>query len=230
MLLCKTHANSDITVELINYDEEELRNAVPIQTVSARIASITALTSDIVSLKLQTGGRFTHRAGQYAEIRRPGSDVRRSFSMATTPGSPEVEFIIKKYPGGHFSGLLDSELKPGDPLTLTGPYGSCTLRASGEDDGRRVVCIAGGAGMAPILSLLRRLAETGSRRPVVFYYGARTPEDLFYLPEILALGERIRDFRFVPALSHVTEAPGGRSGSPGISVSSPMWWTGTNPI
>ncbi len=56
--------------------------------------------------------------------------------------------------------------------------------------------------MAPILSLLRHLAETESRRPVTFYYGARGETDLFYLPEILALAERLVDFTFVPCLSH----------------------------
>ena len=47
-----------------------------------------------------------------------------------------------------------------------------------------VVCVAGGAGMAPILSILRHLRETGSTRPVRFYYGARTAADLFYLDAI----------------------------------------------
>ncbi|MCE0535706.1 2Fe-2S iron-sulfur cluster binding domain-containing protein [Kineosporia rhizophila] len=209
VLLCKTHAYSDLTVELINFDEEELHDAVPIQTVRTTIAALVPLTGDIVSLrlKLAEGERFVHKAGQYSEIRLPDSDVKRSFSMATTPSSTEesgeIEFIIKKYPGGHFSGLLDSTLAPGDEVVLTGPYGSCTLRASSD---RRIVCIAGGAGMAPILSLLRRLAESGTERPVVFYYGARTAEDLFYLPEIVSLGLKIKDFRFVPALSHGPEA------------------------
>jgi propane monooxygenase reductase subunit len=218
VLLCKTHVYSDVEIELINYDEDELRNAVPIQTVRTSIASITPITGDIVSLKLKLteGKRFVHKAGQYAEIRLPSSDVKRSFSMATTPTSTdengEIEFIIKKYPGGHFSGLLDSTLKAGDEIDLTGPYGSCTLRASSD---RRIVCIAGGAGMAPILSLLRRLAESGTERPVVFYYGARTAEDLFYLSEIIALGLKISDFRFVPALSHVQSAEWGTLGVTG---------------
>ena len=218
VLLCKTHVYSDVEIELINYDEDELRNAVPIQTVRGTIAAITALTGDIVSLRLKLGPgeRFVHKAGQYAEIRLPDSDLKRSFSMASTPASTdengEVEFIIKKYPGGHFSGLLDTSLNPGDEVVLTGPYGSCTLRASSD---RRIVCIAGGAGMAPILSLLRRLAESGSDRPVVFYYGARTAEDLFYLPEIIALGLKIKDFRFVPALSHTDHAEWGTLGVTG---------------
>src|SRR5699024_4251914 len=110
----------------------------------------------------------------------PGGEETRSFSMATTPsGSPsELEFLIKKYPGGHFSGLLDDELKVGDLLEAKGPFGAFTMRQSSE---RKVVCIGGGAGMAPILSLLRHMVEEKVSRPIRFYYGARNPEDLFYL-------------------------------------------------
>ena len=102
--------------------------------------------------------------------------------MATTQSTPgHVEFLIKKYPGGKFSGLLDGGIAVGDELALTGPYGSFTLK-----DGHvlPVVCVAGGAGMAPILSMLRHMSETASTRPVRFYYGARTAADLFYLDEI----------------------------------------------
>jgi propane monooxygenase reductase component len=205
ILLCKSHAYSDLTVELINYDEEMLRSAVPIQHLTTRISALTPLTSDIVSLrlKLPEPAGFEYKAGQYADISIPGTEHHRSFSMATTPAGAgkagEIEFIIKKYPGGHFSGLLDDTLNVGDDLQITGPYGSFTLR---EKSDRRIVCIGGGAGMAPILSLLRHLAELGSERPVVYYYGARTAEDLFYLPEIIALGQALPDFSFVPALSH----------------------------
>jgi propane monooxygenase reductase subunit len=205
ILLCKSHAYSDLTVELINYDEEVLRSAVPIQHLTTQIAAVTPLTSDIVSLRLRLlePAAFEFKAGQYADISIPGTEHHRSFSMATTPSGAgeagEIEFIIKKYPGGHFSGLLDDELKAGDKLEITGPYGSFTLR---EKSDRRIVCIGGGAGMAPILSLLRHLAELGSDRPVVFYYGARTAEDLFYLPELAELAASLPDLRFVPALSH----------------------------
>ncbi len=55
--------------------------------------------------------------------------------------------------------------------------------------------------MAPILSLLRHMNETENTRPVRFYYGARTAADLFYLDEILQLGEGLTDFEFVACLS-----------------------------
>ena len=58
--------------------------------------------------------------------------------------------------------------------------------------------VAGGSGMAPILSLLRALAGDGSERPVRFFYGARTEEDLFYADLIGQLGAALADFEFVP--------------------------------
>lgn len=105
-------------------------------------------------------------------------------------------------PGGKFSALLDGQLRAGDELALTGPYGSFTLK---EGHVLPVVCIGGGAGMAPILSLLRHMNETGSTRPARFYYGARTPADLFYLDEILELGKGLRDFQFIACLSESTD-------------------------
>ncbi|MEV6340505.1 FAD-binding oxidoreductase [Nocardia vinacea] len=114
-----------------------------------------------------------------------------------------MQFIIKRYPGGRFSGLLERELAVGDELTLRGPYGSFTIKKDSERD---IVCIGGGAGMAPILSLLRHLVELGSTRQVRYYYGARTAGDLFYLPEIQELGNQLTEFAFVPALSEQTTA------------------------
>ena len=81
--------------------------------------------------------------------------------------------MIKIYPDGKFSSLLaDGGLKPGDEVEVTGPYGVFTLREKSE---RPLLFIGGGAGMAPILALLRAMAEKGSERPAVYYYGARGP-------------------------------------------------------
>jgi propane monooxygenase reductase subunit len=201
ILLCKAHAYSDVQIELINFDAEELRNAVPLQHLVTTIASIEAVTHDIVSLKLNLiePASFTFKPGQYADIQLPDEEGHRSFSMATTPtsGSP-VEFLIKKYAGGKFSELLGGGLTVGDELKVDGPYGSFTLR---EWSDKPIVCVGGGAGMAPILALLRHMAEEQISRPVTFYYGARNLTDLFYLDEIKRIGEQLTDFRFVPCLS-----------------------------
>ncbi len=205
VLLCRSHAFSDCTIELLNFDADELLNGVPIQHVRTRVAALEAMTRDIVSLHLEAvePSAFEFRPGQYADIRIPHSTEHRSFSMASTQAQPgRIEFLIKKYPGGKFSGLLDDGIRVGDELTLSGPYGTSTLK-----DGHvlPVVCVAGGAGMAPILSILRHMSETASQRPVHFYYGARTPADLFYLTEITEIGKGLADFAFTACLSESTQ-------------------------
>ena len=207
VLLCRSHAFSDCTIELLNFDEDELLGGVPIQDVRTRVTAIVPQTKDIVSLRLRAHDPevFDFKPGQYADLHIPGTTEHRSFSMATTQSTPgELEFLIKKYPGGKFAALLDDGIAVGDEIAITGPYGSFTLK---EGHVLPVVCIGGGAGMAPILSLLRHMSESGSTRPVHFYYGARTGADLFYLDEIHALGATLRDFVFTACLSESMDDP-----------------------
>jgi propane monooxygenase reductase subunit len=207
ILLCRAHPYSDLEIELINYDEEILQSGTPIRTVTTRVEAVDELTSDIrrLHLTVQDDEPFIFKPGQYVDIHVPGHEgEHRSFSMANTnPG--ELEFMIKLYPGGRFSGLLaDGAIKPGDELTVTGPYGVFTLRSSSP---RRLLFIGGGAGMAPILSLLRSLSETGSDREATYYYGARTEADLFHLQELSGL-----PCGFVPACSEESNGWAGESG------------------
>jgi propane monooxygenase reductase component len=200
-LLCKAHAVTDLEVELINYDEEILRSGVALRTVPTRVVAIEPLTRDIRRLVLEvTDGDMPFHPGQYVDIRIPGTDEHRSFSMANVPSADgRLEFMIKLYRGGRFSGLLaDGGLSVGDELEVQGPYGVFTLR----DSDRPLVFIGGGAGMAPILSLLRAMAQQGVARQAVYYYGAREEEDLFHLAELTDLAAALPGFRFVPALSH----------------------------
>ena len=208
VLLCRAHAYSDCTIELLNFDEDELLGGIPIQEVRTRVTAIEPQTRDIVALRLVAvePEAYDFKPGQYADLGIPGTDEHRSFSMATTQSTPgELEFLIKKYPGGKFSALLESGLSVGDEIGLTGPYGSFTLK---EGHVLPIVCIGGGAGLAPILSVLRHMNETGNTRPVHFYYGARTAEDIFYVDEITALGEKLSDFQFVVCLSESMPAAG----------------------
>jgi propane monooxygenase reductase component len=196
-LLCRAHAISDLEVELINYDEEVLRSGVALKTQPMRVQTIEALTHDIQRLVL-SGPELNFKPGQYVDIKIPGSEEVRSFSMANLPGG-ELEFMIKVYPEGKFSSLLSGGgLKEGDEVEVTGPYGVFTLREKSE---RPLLFIGGGAGMAPILALLRSMAERGQTRPAVYYYGARGPRDLFHQEELAELEQRLPSFRFVPALS-----------------------------
>jgi len=215
-LLCRAHALTDVEIELVNYDEEVIRSGVPIVEAAATVEAVEALTHDIRRLVLRLDEPLAFNAGQYMDIAIPGTDGQhRSFSMANTPGQPDrLEFMIKLYEGGHFSGLLaDSAngngIKVGDELRCKGPYGVFTLRDSSP---RRLVFIAGGAGMAPIMSLLRSMEEKGTQRPATFYYGARTARDLFVLDELERLAAVLPDLTFVPALSDEADGWDGESG------------------
>jgi len=205
VLLCRSHAYSDLEVELINYDEDILRLGIPIVTLQTTVEEIEPLTHDIKRLVLkfaEPGQKMLFTAGQYADIRIPGSDEHRAYSMANTPSTNgHLEFIIKVFPGGRFSGLLEGGISVGQELVVKGPYGVFMLREKSNSD---IICIGGGSGMAPLWSLLNSMAERGIERKATYYYGARTRKDLFYLDRLQQLEERLPGFRFVPALSMAT--------------------------
>lgn len=198
-LLCRTLAHSDLTVELLSYDEDLLTHSIPVRAYPARVTAIDRLTADIRALGLELEQPFKFFAGQYVDITLPGRGLARSFSMANPPGGNRLDFIIKVYPDGAFSSVLDSELKIGDVLEIKGPYGICFRH---ENRPGRMILVGGGSGMAPLWSIMNDLAQSGERRELTFFYGARTRQDLFYLDRIDAISKVLRDFRFVPALSH----------------------------
>jgi propane monooxygenase reductase component len=201
-LLCRAHVYEDVTIELLNYDEEMLRSGHPIQEAVAEVVSNDYVTHDMrhLVLKLVEPQEIAFWPGQYVDIAIPDSDETRSFSMANVSSkeSGQLEFVIRVYPDGRFSHFLDTKLAVGDRLDVVGPFGVFTLRDGRDSD---IVFVGGGAGMAPILSVLRSLAERRSSRKTTFYYGARTQRDLCFEKELYALTESLPNFRYIPALS-----------------------------
>jgi propane monooxygenase reductase subunit len=207
-LLCRAHAYEDLTIELLHYDEEMIRSGLPIQQGVAEVVANDLVTHDIrhLVLRLIEPAEIKFFPGQYMDIAIPGSDAVRSFSMANTTSREggRLEFVIKIYPDGHFSKFLDERVAVGDRLDLNGPYGVFTLR----DSDAGLVFIGGGAGMAPILSLLRSMAERGLERKATFFYGARGRRDLCFEDELRALEDKLPDFRYLPALSEPADDDG----------------------
>jgi propane monooxygenase reductase subunit len=199
VLLCKTVAYSDLVIELLNFDESLLSRSIPVRSFNTQVTQVQSLTHDIRRLEILSDESLKFWAGQYVDITVPGSGVTRSFSMANPPSQAKMlEFIIKIYPGGAFSTLLKETLKKNDPLEIKGPYGTCLRQ---ENRIGTMLLIGGGSGMAPLLSILTDLVESGEQRPVRFFYGARTRSDLFMQDRIAELGSHLDDFSFIPALS-----------------------------
>jgi propane monooxygenase reductase subunit len=208
-LLCRAHAYEDVTIELLNYDADMIRSGLPIQQAIAEVVSKDPVTHDLrhLVLRLISPGEVKFFPGQYMDITVPGTGQVRSFSMANTSSRGGLlEFVIKVYPDGLFSEFLDQRLAVGDRLELTGPFGVFTLRESDSE----LVFVGGGAGMAPILSLLRSMAERGIHRKATFFYGARTQRDLCFEEELRAIADKLPNFTYIPALSHEISRSGAK--------------------
>ncbi|BCH22717.1 CDP-6-deoxy-delta-3,4-glucoseen reductase [Mesorhizobium sp. L-8-10] len=204
ILLCRALAYSDMEVELLNYDEEVLSKSIAVKSYQGRISHIERLTHDIRGIEIEPNSPMKFWAGQYVDITvttEKGETITRSFSMANTPDQTEkLAFIIKKYPEGKFSGELDSGgIRVGAEVNVVGPYGTC-FRREGRDG--PLVLVGAGSGMSPIWSILNDHLKSGEKRPVYFFYGARTREDLFHLDRIADLVERHPEVNFIPVLSH----------------------------
>jgi propane monooxygenase reductase component len=204
-LLCRAHAYEDLTIELLNYDEEIIRGGLPLRRGTVEVVANEPVTHDMRHLvvKLVEPEEIKFFPGQYMDFVVPGTNESRSFSMANTPNRDgHFEFVIKIYPGGLFSEHLAEKVQVGDRLQVEAPFGTFTLRENRTSD---LVFVGGGAGMAPMLGLLRSMAERGVERKVTFYYGARGKRDLCFAEEIEALGAQLSDFTYVPALSEPAE-------------------------
>ncbi|MEH7113348.1 2Fe-2S iron-sulfur cluster binding domain-containing protein [Neobacillus niacini] len=201
VLLCKTLCYSDISVELLQFDEDALKLSIPIKTFQTSIESIESVTHDIrkLTLKLEEPSKIIFHAGQFVDIYPPGGTFYRSYSMGNTPSeSNKLEFMIKIFEGGKFSTLLEEEFKTGDQLEVRGPFGNCIRREDSEGD---IILIGGGSGMAPLWSILNDMVQKDVKRNVTFFYGARSKRDLFYLDKFAEIEKQLDGFRFIPALS-----------------------------
>jgi toluene monooxygenase electron transfer component len=100
-------------------------------------------------------------------------------------GTKRLEFVVKKKPGGGFSDWLFSDQAAGARLELVGPLGKASF-----DPGlaRNILCIAGGSGIAGMMSILARAAAANyfERHQVWVFFGVRTLRDAFFLDELAA--------------------------------------------
>ncbi|MGH8006381.1 MAG: 2Fe-2S iron-sulfur cluster-binding protein [Candidatus Binatia bacterium] len=142
-LLCSSYPVEDITIELSDYDEDELLAASLIQEYQAEVEQVTALTHDIrgIHLRLIEPGVLTFKAGQYVDVLVPGTTEWRSYSMANPPSRcQEIEIMVKLMPGGLFSSYIEEHLQVGDRRQVCDQGGyrrlSAVLPATGYETTR----------------------------------------------------------------------------------------------
>ncbi len=171
---CRAKGPLDIKVRL----SSECVPPVRPQRRRARLAAIAEVTHDIREFRFKTDQPAEFVPGQYASLLLPGVNAPRCYSMSNLPNPQgDWDVQVRRVPGGQATTALFDRLAVGDEIELDGPYGAAGLRT---DSPRDIVCIAGGSGLAPMVSIARGAAAAGllGERRLHFFYGARTPRDV----------------------------------------------------
>ncbi|HZV65928.1 MAG TPA: 2Fe-2S iron-sulfur cluster binding domain-containing protein, partial [Telluria sp.] len=143
------------------------------QRLRATLLATRELTHDMREFRFALPAATPFLPGQYALLYLPGVDGPRAYSMSDiAQGQASWDFIIKRTPDGAATGALFDNLQPGDSIAIDGPYGLAYLRT---DSPRDIVCIAGGSGLAPLVSIARGVAATPALDGVrlQLFYGGR---------------------------------------------------------
>jgi len=180
VLACQTFLTEPCTIEIPEPDEIVVH---PARIVKATVQSVETMTHDIRRLLLRPARPIEFSPGQYAQLQFTPEHVR-PYSMAGLADDGTLEFHVRVVPGGRVSGYIANELKPGDAVKVSGPLGTAYLRR--KHDGP-MLCVAGGTGLAPILSILRGAVADGMRNPIHLYFGVRSPRDIYGLDWLLEL-------------------------------------------
>ncbi len=207
LLACQARATTAATIR-VRTSAEYVGDRPPSRH-GARLIAVEPVTHDMRRVVLQTTGPAEFLPGQYVSLFLPGLDAPRNYSMANLANTDgHWELIVRRVPAGAATAVL-FEMTPGETVELDGPYGLATLRSEVDRD---IVCVAGGSGLAPMLSIVRGAAAAGhlAHRSVHLFYGARTPADVCGGAEVAALAESGSRVSFHPVVS----TPAAQHGQP----------------
>src|SRR5574343_1394930 len=204
-LACCCRLESDTVIEAEIEEDPDSRN-LPVQDYDGEVVRIEALTPTIRGIWLKLDRPLDFQAGQYINLEVPSLNGQsRAFSLANPPqdgASDIVELNVRIVPGGQVTTWLHEQLKVGDTLKLSGPYGRFFVKKSADVP---LVFMAGGSGLSSPRSMILDLLAEGFDKPITLVYGQRNREELYYHDEFLALERSHPNFQYVPALSHEPE-------------------------
>ena len=202
ILACCAIPQSDMVIEAdIDADPDFLGH--PVEDYRAVVSALVDLSPTIKGVHLKLDRPMAFQAGQYINLQLPGIEGTRAFSLANPPSrADEVELHIRRVDGGLATGKIHDDLKVGDTVDLSGPYGQFFVRTSQSGD---LIFIAGGSGLSSPQSMILDLLEAGDSRQIVLFQGARNRAELYNRELFEALAREYANFTYVPALSQADE-------------------------
>lgn len=212
VLACRSICESDVEIAWIEGEDLAFHT---IRTLACKVAKLERMTHDITAVtlsvepaSLEGGGPFEFTAGQFARVTFAGQPGR-DYSMANVPGSAELVFHIRHLPGGAVSGFVAEGLREGAPVTVEGPFGIAHLR---EAHAGPILAVAGGSGLAPILSIVEAALARGRRGRIHVYFGARDERDVYLETHFQALAARHPNLTHTVVLSQPSGPTARRTG------------------
>jgi toluene monooxygenase electron transfer component len=174
-LACISKPASDCFIEL-KLDDAYIPAVRPCRQ-TAHYVDLVKLTHDLWEFRFKTAEPARFLPGQYARVHLSGVAGPRNYSMSNTANNEGIwSFFIKRVPGGHATTVLFSENLHDAKIEIDAPYSIAHLDT---ESSRPIVCIVGGSGLAPAVSVIRGAAEHfGSAANATLYYGARTPDNV----------------------------------------------------
>lgn len=191
VLTCQAEPESDMVVEVPTTSEVAKTSAADFE---AEITELTHHSDTTVSFTLTVDNRedLAFLPGQYMNLQVPGTDQARSYSFSSGPKVDSASFMVRNTPGGAMSTYLTDRAAVGDRLTMTGPFGTFFLRPPQ----RRVLLLAGGTGLAPILSILEKIVDDGTDQPIHLVYGVTRNDDVVGLEILDEYAKKIESFTY----------------------------------
>ncbi len=188
-----------------------------------RIAEVRRETADCVSLRFdlpdEARETFAFRPGQHLTLRTEiaGEDIRRNYSVCVAPHEGELRIAVKQIDQGVFSGWVNGQVKVGDTIEVMVPHGAFTWPFDAGAS-RRYVAFAGGAGITPILSLMKTALAVEPASRFTLLYGNRSAAQVMFLEELAGLKNRYMDrlevFHFLEDEDEEVELFNGRLDAP----------------
>lgn len=184
------------------------------QSLALRVSDIIAETPATKTIQLVSpdGALPPFLAGQYLALFVAVNGVRtaRPYSISSAPNQTGYyDLTVRRVEHGLVSNFLHDAVKKGDHLQTSGPEGHFYHNPLFHD--RTLVCLAGGSGITPFMSMIREVVERGLDREVYLFYGNRTPAEAAFHEQLMVFDGRFPNFHYLP----VTESP--EKGYPGLA-------------
>jgi len=210
ILACRSVPWSDCEIRIIDDQLEETLNDFKVINIECVVKKLTKVTDDIyiLNLKINSEEEFKFKAGQYAELYF-GQCKEKHFSMANPPSTNELEFHIKTLDGGEVSDYVKNTLEVGEKIKVKGPFGNAYLRDSHKGP---IIAVAGGTGLAPILSIIQSSQDIKMKQPIQVYYGAQSEKDLYFVKQFEEMIQNNKNLSFFPVVMEPSKRKELRSG------------------